>query len=182
MVVRGKKTKIVLDADVIIHFAKGGRLDMLPRILPKYQFMVLDVVKKEIPVLIMSVLQKCISQDKTIVEEVFGKSAGEMKEFARLISRDGMALGRGESACMVYCLYHHDVVGSSNTKDVTAYCNEKGITYWTTCDFLYYAIRHGLMTSAEADTFIADVRSMGSFPPKVNFDTYICTKLQEGIH
>lgn len=135
MAVQGKKTKIVLDADVIIHFAKGGKLEMLPRILP------------------------------------------EMKEFSRLISKDGLALGRGESACMVYCLYHHDVVGSSNTKDVTAYCDEKGITYLTTCDFLYYAIQRGLMTKAEADAFITEVRSMGSFPPIVDFDTYVCTKV-----
>ena len=174
---QGKKTKIVLDADVIILFAKGGKLDMLPKILPEYQFMVLDVVKKELPLLIMSVLQKAISQDKTVVEEVFGKTAGEAKEYARLISKDGLALGRGESACMVYCLYHHDVVGSSNTKDVTAYCEEKGITYLTTCDFLYYAIQRGLMTKAEADAFIAEVRSMGSFPPVVDFDTYVCTKI-----
>ena len=101
MAVQVKKTKIVLDADVIIHFVKGGKLDILPRILPEYQFMVLDVVKRELPVLIMSVLQKCIAQDKTIVEEVFGKSAGEMKEFARLISKDGLALGRGESAFII---------------------------------------------------------------------------------
>ena len=147
----GKKTKIVLDADVIIHFAKGGRLDMLPKILPEYQFMVLDVVKKEIPLMLMSLLQKVIEKDKSIVEEVFGKSTGEMKEYARLISKNGLALGRGESACMVYCLYHHDVVGSSNTKDVTAYCDEKGITYLTTCDFLFYAIRRGLLTKAEAE-------------------------------
>ena len=138
---------------------------------------VLDVVKKELPLLIMSVLQKAISQDKTVVEEVFGKTAGEAKEYARLISKDGLALGRGESACMVYCLYHHDVVGSSNTKDVTAYCEEKGITYLTTCDFLYYAIQRGLMTKAEADAFILGVRSMGSFPPVVDFDTYVCTKI-----
>lgn len=173
----GKKTKIVLDADVIVHFAKGGKLDMLPRILPEYQFMVLDVVKKEIPVLVLSVLQKCISQDKTIVEEVFGKTPGEIREFARLIAKEGMALGRGESACMVYCLYHHDVVGSSNTKDVTAYCEENGITYLTTCDFLYYAIKRGLMTKEEAEVFICEVRRMGSFPPIVDFDRYICSKL-----
>ena len=167
MAMMGKKTKIVLDADVIVHFAKGGKLDMLPRILPEYQFMVLDVVKKEIPVLVLSVLQKCISQDKTIVEEVFGKTPGEIREFARLIAKEGMALGRGESACMVYCLYHHDVVGSSNTKDVTAYCEENGITYLTTCDFLYY----------EAEVFICEVRRMGSFPPIVDFDRYVCSKL-----
>jgi hypothetical protein len=177
MAMMGKKTKIVLDADVIVHFAKGGKLDMLPRILPEYQFMVLDVVKKEIPVLVLSVLQKCISQDKTIVEEVFGKTPGEIREFARLIAKEGMALGRGESACMVYCLYHHDVVGSSNTKDVTAYCEENGITYLTTCDFLYYAIKRGLMTKEEAEVFICEVRRMGSFPPIVDFDRYVCSKL-----
>lgn len=177
MAMMGKKTKIVLDADVIVHFAKGGKLDMLPRILPEYQFMVLDVVKKEIPVLVLSVLQKCISQDKTIVEEVFGKTPGEIREFARLIAKEGMALGRGESACMVYCLYHHDVVGSSNTKDVTAYCEENGITYLTTCDFLYYAIKRGLMTKEEAEGFICEVRRMGSFPPIVDFDRYVCSKL-----
>lgn len=177
MAVVGKKTKIVLDADVIIHFAKGGRLDMLPKILPEYQFMVLDVVKKEIPQLLMSLLQKVIVRDKSIVEEVFGKSAGEMKEYARLISKDGLALGRGESACMVYCLYHHDVVGSSNTKDVTSYCDENGITYLTTCDFLYYAIRRGLMTKAEVDAFIAEVRRLGSLPPVVDFEKYVCKKL-----
>ena len=87
MAVQERKTKIVLDADVIIHFAKGGRLNLLPRILPEYQFLVLDVVKKELPLLIMSVLQKIISQDRTILEEVFGQSTGEMKEYARLISR-----------------------------------------------------------------------------------------------
>ena len=73
MAVEGKKTKIVLDADVIIHFAKGGKLDMLPRILPEYQFLVLDVVKKELPLIIVSVLQRVIKHDKTIVEEEFGK-------------------------------------------------------------------------------------------------------------
>lgn len=60
----GKKTKIVLDADVIIHFAKAGRLHELPSILPEFQFMVLDVVKREIPALLLSMLQKEISQEK----------------------------------------------------------------------------------------------------------------------
>ena len=44
-----KKVKIVLDADVIIHFAKGGLLNILPTILPEYEFVVLDKVMEEIP-------------------------------------------------------------------------------------------------------------------------------------
>lgn len=33
-----EKVKIILDADVLIHFAKAGRLSMLPEILPEYDF------------------------------------------------------------------------------------------------------------------------------------------------
>ncbi|MGL4805112.1 MAG: hypothetical protein ACRC26_02060 [Bacteroidales bacterium] len=38
------KTKIILDADVIIHFAKGGILSLLPQIFQDYDFVVLDTV------------------------------------------------------------------------------------------------------------------------------------------
>lgn len=49
-----KKTKIVLDADVINHFVRGGKLSLLPKIFPEFQYIVLDVVKKELPMLILS--------------------------------------------------------------------------------------------------------------------------------
>ena len=98
----------------------------------------LDVVKKELPIIILSLLDNV------------------------------MHLGRGESACMVYCRYHNDVVGSSNTKDITDYCDEFGITYLTTNDFLYYAIHRGLLSKSEAVAFIEKVRSMGSNPPVVD--------------
>ena len=172
-----KKIKIVLDTDVIVHFAKGGRLSMLPRILPEYQFMVLDIVKKEIQQLLLFELERIIRQEKTVVEAVFGESAGEIREYARLTDKKGLALGKGESACMVYCLYHQDVVGSSNTDDVTAYCDEKGIVFLTTNDFLYYAIQRGMMTVKEAEDFVKDVRSKGSYPKIVDFKKYVCNKL-----
>ena len=52
-----KKTKVVLDADVINHFSRGGRLSLLPNILPEFQFIVLDIVKKELPILILADLR-----------------------------------------------------------------------------------------------------------------------------
>ena len=173
----GKKTKVVLDADVINHFAKAGQLSLLPRILPEFQFIVLDVVKKELPIFILSSLDKVISLEKTIKEEVFGESGGEKKEFLRLTATTGPHLGRGESACMVYCRYQKEVVGSSNTKDITDYCNEFGITFLTTNDFLYYAIIRGLISKEEATAFIKRVISLGSNPPVVDFDKYVCSKL-----
>ena len=38
------KTKIVLDADVVIDFKDANRLADLPRILPDYDFVILDIV------------------------------------------------------------------------------------------------------------------------------------------
>ena len=40
--------RIVLDADVIIHFSKGGLLSLLPQILPEYECVVLDKVYGEL--------------------------------------------------------------------------------------------------------------------------------------
>ena len=38
-----KKTKIVLDADVIIHFIEAGNFSLLPDIFPEYEYIVLDL-------------------------------------------------------------------------------------------------------------------------------------------
>lgn len=171
------KTKIVLDADVIIHFAKGGLLHLLPEFLKEFQFVVLDIVKKEIRQPLLRQLDNQINIIGNIKEEIFGQSAEQRKEFNRLTSLSGPALGRGESACMVYCRFNHDVVGSSNITDVTSYCEEYGITYLTTNDFLFYGIRRGIITKEQADDFIKEVRSKGSCPQVVDFETYICTKI-----
>lgn len=173
----GQIIKIVLDADVIIQFSKVGKLKLLPKIIPDYQFLVLDVVKREIPALLMSELNQMITRDKTIIEECFGMTYGESREFASLTSVSGLALGKGESACMVYCRYHNNVLGSSNLRDVRQYCEKYGITYLTTIDFLYYAIQRGVMTKEEAEDFISQVVALGSKLPHVDFDTYFCNKI-----
>lgn len=152
-------------------------MSLLPNILPEFQFIVLDIVKKELPILILADLDQVIKREKTIAEEVFGGTSGEKKEYFRLTATSGPHLGKGESACMVYCRYHNDVVGSSNTKDITDYCKQYGITYLTTNDFLFYAIQRSLITKEEAVAFIQNVRSMGSYPPIVDFDKYICNKM-----
>lgn len=171
------KTKVVLDADVINHFFRGGLLPMLPKIIPDLQFVVLDIVIKELPDFVLSSLYKVISQEKSITEVKFSEFGEEKREYLRLTATNGPHLGRGESACMVYCRFHNDVVGSSNTKDIIDYCNAYNITYLTTNDFLYYAIQKGLISKDEAVQFIQKVRSMGSFPPVVDFDKYVCNKI-----
>jgi hypothetical protein len=43
-----QKTKILLDADVIIHFIKGGQTLMLPKIFPENELCILDKVFAEL--------------------------------------------------------------------------------------------------------------------------------------
>lgn len=153
-----RKVEIVLDADVIIHFAKGGLLNLIPDIFPEYDVVVLDIVKKEILSPILNQLENQIALLKNMREVSFGNKTEHVREFARLTSVLG--LGRGESACMVYCRFNNHVIGSSNLKDITDYCDEHRITYLTTLDFLYYAIRRGLISKKEAEEFITEVNNV----------------------
>ena len=84
-------------------------------------------------------------------------------------------MGKGESACMVYCRDNKDVLGSSNLKDIKEYCANNQITYLTTIDFLYYALMRKKITKAEVDVFIADVIAKGSKLPSVNIENYLPT-------
>lgn len=169
------KVKIVLDADVVIHFAKGGMLSLLPDIFPECEMVLLDIVKREILPPILGQLENQMALLKNIKEVTFGDTAEQKREFARLTSQ--LCLGRGESACMVYCRFNNDVVGSSNLRDITDYCDMFGITYLTTLDFLYYAIKRGKISETEAYDFITSVNQQGSILPTVDFSQYICNKM-----
>ena len=164
------KTKIVLDADVIIHFAKGGMLSMLPRIFPDYEFVLLEIVREELSD-IRTQVDNQIRLLKNITLLPFSPRGDMMREYARLKS---LNFGKGESACMVYCLFNHDVIGSSNLRDIREYCEKNGITYLTTLDFLWHAWQKGLLTVTEANNFINEVRAKGSKLPQTDIEKYIC--------
>lgn len=166
------KTKIVLDADVIIHFYKGGYLTLLPKILPTYQYIVLSHVYNEIKGDVKNQLSNQVHLLKDIQLIEFAPQGDMLREYARL-TKDR---GKGESACMAYCKYNHDVLGSSNLKDITDYCQANAILYLTTIDFLYFAIQRKLMTIDEAHTFVATVQANDSHLPTIDFNTFVSTK------
>lgn len=172
------KTKIVLDADVIIHFVKAGQFSLLLDIFPEYRYLILDVVYDEITVnkamkiQIDNTLKFFASR---ISNERFEPKGESRLEYARL--RNTLLLGKGESACMVYCRDNRDVLGSSNLKDIKEYCTRNQITYLTTLDFLYYAFVRNKMTKADVDAFIADVIAKGSKLPVVDIERYTPTSL-----
>ena len=163
-----EKVKIILDADVLLHFAKAGRLNMLPEILPEYEHIVLNVVYDEIKS-IQNQLDNQILFLKNILKETFNPTGDMLVEYARLLQ----SFGKGESACMAYCRYTHNVIGSSNLKDIKEYCEKQQITYLTTIDFLYYAMKRGKMSAEESEQFVKDVVAKGSKLPTVDFEHYL---------
>lgn len=158
----------MLDADVLIHFAKAGYLSVLPSILPEYEHIVLSTVYDELWT-IRQQLDNQIAYLNNIRKEQFAPSGEMLFEYARLQT----CFGAGESACMAYCRFTNNVIGSSNLKDIRAYCARQNITYLTTLDFLYYAIARGKMTKAQCVEFVRDVKSKGSKLPDVDFDVYV---------
>lgn len=166
---KGANIQIVLDADVVIHFAKGGYLNLLPSIFPDYEYVLLETVYEELKSL-RSQVDNQIMRLKNITLQPFAPRGEMLREYAMLRSR----FGKGESACMAYCLFTHNVIGSSNLRDIRTYCQEKQITYLTTMDFLWYAWRKHLMTTDEVKTFMNEVRSKGSKLPEVDIEKYVC--------
>jgi len=167
---KGAKIQIVLDADVVIHFAKGGYLNLLPSIFPDYEYVLLEAVHEELLSDIRTQVDNQIMLLKNITLHPFAPRGEMLREYAMLRSR----FGKGESACMAYCLFTHNVIGSSNLRDIRVYCQEKQITYLTTTDFLWYAWHKHLMTTDEVKTFMNEVRSKGSKLPEVDIEKYVC--------
>lgn len=172
------KTKIVLDADVIIHFVKAGQFNLLLDVFPEYRYLILDVVYDEVTVnrATKTQIDNTLNFFGNRIANVKFEPKGESRlEYARL--RSTLLLGKGESACMVYCRDNQDVLGSSNLKDIRDYCSRNQITYLTTLDFLYYAFIRKKMTKEDVADFIAEVISKGSKLPNVDIEKYIPTSI-----
>lgn len=164
-----KKTKIVLDADVIIHFYKGDRLSMLPTIFGEYDHIVLSKVYAELHREERHCIDMISTTFKTLTVIDYNPIGDELREFAEL----NRNMGKGESACMAYCKYNNDVIGSSNLKDIRTYCEKNNIIYLTTFDFLYFAIQRGKMSTGEAKQFVQAVKNNGSKLPDDDIETFV---------
>ncbi len=169
---RKKKTKIVLDADVIIHFTKGECLWLLFNIFPEYEYIILDVVYDELKRNreIRAALNKLENQLKKLNIITFAPKGISIRDYAQLRT----SKGAGESACLIYCKDNQDVLGSSNLKDILDFCKQHNIAYLTTLDFLYYAYTRKLMTAQDCFLFVQTVIAKGSILPK-GFDVEIYT-------
>lgn len=91
--------KVVLDSDVIIHFIKGGCLNLLPTILPTYSFIILDIVfQKELANSHKTIIENTVHFLKSITIEKWEITSKEEKEeFIALQKKRGL----GESASIM---------------------------------------------------------------------------------
>lgn len=124
---------------------------------------VLSKVYDEIRGAIKTQLDKQVHFLKNISIVDFKPTGEQLREYAMLKAK----FGTGESACMAYCRYNKDIIGSSNLKDISEYCKRHNIEYYTTIDFLRLAIEKGIITNLEANDFIAKVKNKGSKLPNI---------------
>lgn len=161
--------KILLDADVISHFIKGDLLFKLPEIYPS-RLIVLNIVNEEIlkrkrwNTIINRFLEE---SDVQLIN--FPQENEYLSEYAHLTSTRGYALGRGESACMVYCRFNNDILASSNLKDIFRYCDFHKIEYITTKDILVEGYNKGIVNEEECNDFIGKIKEKGSKFPYDSF-------------
>lgn len=163
-----EERKILLDTDVIIHFLNGSQIYILPTLFPN-RLVILDSVKEELtrPGQ-LNFIGQCKIEEKSIDDYSY-----EIRlEYARL----RRFCGKGESACMAVARYDKEYISSSNLKDIKPYCEEYGITYYTTMDILLMACEKGLLTEDECCTFIQTVKSKGSKLPCDTLKEYIKIK------
>ncbi len=168
--------KVLLDADVIIHFFKGDKLSILHTIFPNNKLYILDFVFNEVLKGTLRIQFENLLRFKYLFELEFEKDPKVRAEYARLKK----IFGSGESACMAYCRYNNDVLASSNLNDIKKYCTENSIQYITTMDFIYQAYITNVLTESDCDYFIFNVKSKGSKLPFNKIKDYI-SALKPGI-
>ena len=171
------RVKIILDADVVIDFIEGHQLPVLPRILPSYDFVILDLVMSQ-ELGRHPATRQYIERQIEWFKASPNLSILEWKpdqETLRIYSQLLKTKGKGESACMAYCQTHNDVLASCNLRDTKLYCEQNGITYITFLDLMWYAWQNKVLTEAECNQCIRDVIAAGNHVPNIPIAEYIPT-------
>lgn len=165
------KFKLLLDADVLIHFIKAGELMLLHTILPEYKYVVVDNVYEELFHKPTQLQIDNMIQFGFFYSESFPDDFEILKEYAQL-KKEG--LGDGESACLAIARFRKDVLASSNLKDIKKYCEKHHIRYFTTMELLCKALKSKIFTLERCNNFIKTVLAKGSKLPVLQIEDYDC--------
>ena len=163
------KPKILIDADVIIHFVDGDKLNAIPAIFPN-RIVFVDKVLEELYSFPQYKVQvfNFISANKFETIEL-DSNIEYVLEYAKLLK----FADKGESACMAIAKIDKKYIASSNLKDIKEYCDKNGIKIITTMDFLWEAMNCKVLTEEECDKFILDVKKEGNKLPVDSIAEYV---------
>lgn len=166
------KAKILIDADVLIHLFKAGRVSILGELF-KDRLIMLDIVLNE------------LRSNRTInsnlnsiflfsgIKEIEFPTTSKLDMFKEYVSLEKQINGKGERATLVYCKYNEEIIASSNTKDITPFCDEFGIPFLTTLDILCIAESKGKISKKEGNSMIKSILTKGSFLCCDNIDKHL---------
>ena len=161
----GKDEKLVLlDSDVIIHLFRAERLSLLQELYPD-RIIILDVVYLELlqnPT-INKQIENLLRFKQAKIYDFPTQNDEVMKEYIFLTQ--SQLKGKGESACMAVCRFDKNILASSNLRDIKPYCTQHNIQYLTTLDLLAIAFQRQVISEADADQCIKDIKANGSRLP-----------------
>lgn len=166
-----KLKDILIDADVVSHFIKGGQVLTLNKIFPN-KIIILDKVYDELKRHKSKIKEVENLLNFKIIEQIPFPFENQniFKEYLYL--KKEMFKGDGESACLAYVKHTRDIIGSSNLRDIKAYCKTHCIELLTTMDFLVEALSKKVLTEQECNEFITKVLAAGSKLPVTKITDY----------
>ena len=158
---------LLIDNDVLSHFAATGHLEDLSTILEKHTIMLVDKVYSEArkfrgdPMRIQNIDAWIKAHAIGIIPITRPVGSHQMQEYLRL-GRECPALDDGERAICACAKHGGEVVVSSNFRDVKDYCEQNKIEYIGTMDVLMIAIGKGIWTDVECNKFISEAIRINS--------------------
>jgi len=166
---------LVLDCDVLSHFAWVDRLDILEKLYAR-NMIVLEEVINELSKIehIAKRVESCITRG-SIKRVSTPANAPEALELAHLL--ESGRYGRGEAACLAHLKYNFGSLGSNNLSDVKAVCSEKNICLMTVPNILTHAYEANVITKKEADQVWLGMVKKGRKLPGNSFDDFIANRL-----
>ncbi len=174
------KRVILIDADVVSHFATANEADSLSLIFPQNPIHMLDKVHAELQrwasPKMLSKLSDLLSKKKIHLMSFPEEDEIIKKEYAWIKSMQFK--GDGESACLAVAKYRKNIIASSNLRDIKTYCKTHNIDYLTTMDFLCEALKIGLFEEARCNNFISSVLAANSKLPVNKMSEYTCRALE----
>lgn len=173
---------LLIDNDVLSHFAATGNLDILSQILSKHTIFIHEVVLKEAekfkkdPNRITDIKSWMQRQKIQVLHFPQGYNSPQKLDFYKL-GKEYRALDPGERAIIACAKNGGEIVVSSNFKDVKSYCEENHIEYIGTFDILTIAMMKGIWSEANCNYFISEaIRINGARFPNTVIGGYTPTR------